>query len=124
MKFLIQLLATLVLAFILSFWLPFWSVALASFLVALLSKNKLFLSFLAGFFGIALLWSIATLFFSTGNEFILLSRVASIFNFSSFPMILLISIVGGSLGGFAAATATQLKLIFKKERPGWQPRYK
>jgi H+/Cl- antiporter ClcA len=104
--------------------MPFWSVSLAAFLAALITKNKLLYSFFSAFLSISLLWSFATIFLSAGNEFILLTRVASIFNLTTVPMILLISLVGGLLGGLAAATATQLKNMFRKERPNWQPRYK
>ena len=109
---------------VLSIWLPFWSVSLAAFLVALIFNNKLVVSFWAGFLGISLLWAITTLILGAINNYIILTRVASIFNLSSFLMVLVIFLTGGLLGGFAAATASQLKLIFKKERPGWKPSYR
>lgn len=113
MKLALQIILTGILAYVLSLMLPFWSVAIAGFMVAIIFNEHAFLSFLGGFLGIALLWGLSTWFLSEANNHILLPKVSAIFSLSSFLMIVVISVIGGLLGGLAAATGTQLRrLIF------------
>ena len=56
MKFLAALILTALLSFIAGLYLPWWGIVIAAFVVGLLVIQKAGLSFLAGFFGILLLW--------------------------------------------------------------------
>ncbi len=118
MKFIVQLVGTALLAYILAKFLPFWSVALAAFIVAVFINYNTFASFFAGFLSIGLLWVIAALIISGGNDDILLNQVSEIFSMSAPFLVLLMGILSGLIGGFAAASGNYLnKLLFHNKMP-------
>lgn len=124
MKIIKQMIFTIVLAFVLGQFLPFWSVVIAGFVVGYLVKTGSFSSFIAGFLGIALLWGFSAWFMSSGNEGILLERIANLFTLSPMLLLVVTSVIGGVLGGFAAVSGTQLRLlIFPKRRDRRNPYY-
>ena len=87
--------------------LPWWSIVfVAGFAGALFEKSS-FKSFLMGFFGVLLLWSLYALIINSGNEGILAHRMGQLFNgLGGSTMILITGIIGGFVGGFGAMTGT------------------
>ena len=111
MRLLLAILLTAALGFIAGKFLPWWSVAIVAFLVALLLPQSLGKSFLAGFSGIFILWTIIALWIDIKNESILSSKIAELFPFggSSGLLLLVGALVGGLVGGFAAMSGASLR---------------
>lgn len=114
MKFLTALLLTALLAFIAGLFLPWWGIAAAAFLVGVLIKQNAGFAFLAGFFGLLLLWSGMSYWINSRNESILAARVGELLGIGNNPFLLVLvtGIVGGLVAGFAAMSGTFLR------RPG------
>lgn len=121
MKFIIQVIFTIVLGFIMAQFFPFWSVALSAFIIAIGVQKKVFVSFLAGLFSIIILWGVSAWVMSSGNDHILLERVASVFSLSPELFLGVNALVGGLLGAFAAATGSQLRALFVPNRKRRNP---
>lgn len=116
MKFLLATILTALLGFIAGLFLPWWSIAVASFLVALLLSQSLGKSFLSGFLGIFLLWAIVALWIDIKNESILSQKIAQLFSLGSpYLLLLLTALIGALVGGFAAMSGASL-LPAKKRR--------
>ena len=107
MKFTIQLIFILVLGFILELFLPWWSIAIAAFAGGMIFNSRA--NFGAGFFAIALLWVIKALLIESNAAATLTDRVASIFMLSKPLLFLVMAILGGLVGGFAAMTGSALQ---------------
>lgn len=117
MKFLAALILTALLSFIAGLYLPWWGIAIAAFVVGLLVIQKAGLSFLAGFFGILLLWSGLSFWIDTKNEGILSARIGELLGVgpNSFLLILITGFIGGLVGGFAAMSGTFLRSTRKTQ---------
>lgn len=108
MKFLVQLLAIIVLAYILELFLPWYYIAVACFVMGYALKSKA--NFLAGFMAIALLWLVKASLQNSAGSSDLAERVAHIFTLPKMELLFLVtSIVGGLVGGFAAWSGSLLK---------------
>jgi hypothetical protein len=113
MKFLIQTLVILLIALILEFFLPWWSIALAAAAGGFLFRSDK--NFLAGFAGIALLWFIAALWLDLQAATALSEQVANILLVKNkYLLMLVMSILGGLVGGFAALSGSLI--MAKKKR--------
>lgn len=123
MKFLIQTIFILVLGFVLAQFFPFWSVAIAGLIVGFLMKAKVITSFFAGFLGIAILWGFSAWLISSGNDHILMERIAGVFTLSPELLLLVTSVLGGLLGGFGAASGSQLRSLLLPGRRRKNPYY-
>ena len=110
MKFLLATLLTALLSFIAGIFLPWWSIAIIAFLISLVVRQSMSRSFLAGFAGIFLLWSLVALWIDIRNEHILSRKIAQLFPLggSSFLLILVTALVGALVGGFAAMSGSSL----------------
>lgn len=110
MKFLLAILLTAVLSFVAGMFLPWWSIAIVSFLVALLLVQNIGKGFLSGFLGIFTLWGLLSLWIDTENESILSHKVAQLFPLggSSVLMILVTAFIGALVGGFAGMAGSSL----------------
>ena len=88
--------------------LPWWSIVfVAGFAGALFEKKSSLKSFLMGFFGVLLLWSIYAFIINSGNEGILATRMGQLFNnLGGGTMIIISGIIGGLVGGFGSMTGT------------------
>ncbi len=115
MRFLLTVLLIVLLAFIAGIYLPWWSIAIVAFLVALLLRQSLLKSFVAGFFGIFILWSIIALWIDIKNESVLSVKIAELFPLggSTILLILVSAFIGGLVGGFAALSGSSLNAIIK-----------
>jgi hypothetical protein len=109
MKILISALLTALLSFITGIYFPWWSIAIISFLVALLIHQSIWRSFLSGFLGIFLLWLVLTSWIDVSNNSILSHRIAQLFSLgSSLLLIIITSLIGAIIGGFAAMSGSSL----------------
>lgn len=115
MRFILSVLLIAVLSFIAGIYLPWWSIAIISFLVALLLNQSLGKSFLAGFLGIFLLWSIIAVWIDLKNQSILSLKVAELFPLagSNILLILVTALVGSTVAGFAALSGSSLGTVIK-----------
>jgi len=111
MRLLLTILLTAALGFIAGKFLPWWSIAIVAFVVALLLPQGLGKSFLSGFLGIFILWTIIALWIDINNESILSSKIAELFPLggSSGLLLLVGALVGGLVGGFAAMSGASLR---------------
>jgi hypothetical protein len=111
MRFVLTTLLTTLLSFIAGLYLPWWSIAIVAFLSALLMQPKIWVSFIAGFLGIFLLWSVLSFWIDMANESILSHKIAQLFPLggSSVLLILVTAFVGGLVGGFAAMAGSSIR---------------
>jgi hypothetical protein len=112
MKFTIQIIFILFLAYILELFLPWWSIAIAAFAGGIIFSNNA--NFAAGFIAIALLWTVKALLIESNAAANLTEKVASIFMLSKPLLFLVMAILGGLVGGFAAMTGSALQGKKKK----------
>jgi len=110
MRFLLSVLLTAVLSFLTGLILPWWSIAIISFLVALLLAQKTSAAFLSGFLGIFLLWFILAFWIDFKNNSVLSHKISELFKLggSSVLLILVTAFIGGLVGGFAAMAGGSL----------------
>jgi len=101
MKFLITTLLIALLSFLSGLYLPWWCFALAACLVSALIPQRPFLSFLAGFLALFLLWGGLAWSIDTANNSILSGKIAQILPLggSSYLLILVTAFIGALVGG-------------------------
>lgn len=111
MRFFLATLLTATLSFLVGLYTPWWSIAVVAFLVALLIRQNLFVSFLSGFLGIFLCWGILAFWIDLKNNHLLSQKIAQIFPMggSSLLLILVTALVGAIAGGFAALSGSSLR---------------
>lgn len=105
MKFLYQLLATLIICFTLQYFLPWWTMAMGCFALGYLFSNKGLLSFSAGFLGVGLLWLGVAMFIDVSTQSILTEKINRILPLNVF---ILTTLIGGLVGGLASLTGSLL----------------
>ncbi|MBS1558929.1 MAG: hypothetical protein JST69_09400 [Bacteroidetes bacterium] len=113
MKIAYQIVATLIVCFIVQSFLPWWTMAIVAFAFGYYYNLPGWVSFLAGFISVGLLWFAKAFYIDITTQSILSDKVNKLLPLNLFVMMILI---GGLVGGFAALTGTVLK--GKK-----QPRY-
>jgi hypothetical protein len=113
MKFLVAILLTALLSYISGLFLPWWGIAIAALLVAVLVPQAPVSSFFAGFLGVFLLWAGMAFWFDAGNEGILSGKIANILPLggNGILLILVTGLIGGLVGGMAAFTGKQLRVV-------------
>ena len=119
MKFVINIILTILFAIALHFLLPWWSVMLAAFLAGAIVRQKKAAVFFAPFLAIALLWwTNATLIVYQADD-VLVTKVATLFPLggNTFLLILITGLIGGIAAGVAGVSGQQFrKLLVKEER--------
>ena len=110
MKFLLATILIALLSFIAGLFLPWWSIAIIAFLVALFLRTSIKSGFLAGFLGVFLLWAAVSFWIDIKNESVLSYKIAQLFSLggSTALLILITSLIGGLVGGFAAMAGSSL----------------
>lgn len=108
MKFLVQFLAILFFSHLLDLFMPWYCIALAAFLIGYFVKSKY--NFLAGFLAIATLWTFNAWLIDSSSSSDLASVVARLFTLPHKIFVyLLMAVIGGLVGGFAALTGALLR---------------
>jgi|SRR5215472_11971883 hypothetical protein len=112
-KYFTSILLTALLAFISGLYLPWWGIALAGFITGIMIPQKPFYSFLSGFIGVFILWEILAWWQDSRNNGILSQKIAQVLPLggSTVLLILITSIIGALVGGFASLTATYLRRL-------------
>jgi hypothetical protein len=118
MRFLLATLLTTALSFIAGIYLPWWSIAIVSFLIALLIVQPIGRGFLSGFAGIFILWGLLSLWIDLQNESILSHKIAQVIPLggSSVLLILITALLGAIVGGFGAMAGSSLAPAIKSGR--------
>ena len=113
MKVLTAIILTGFLAFVAGVYsyLPWWTFVCTSLIVSVAIHQRPGKSFLCGFAGLFLLWSILAFVKDAANEHLLSTKVAQILPLggSYLLLILVTGIVGGLVSGFAALTGSYLR---------------
>jgi hypothetical protein len=113
LKYILSILVTALLAFVSGLYLPWWGIAIAAFLVSAAIPQKPAFSFLSGFLGVFLLWEVLAWWIDNKNNGILSQKVANLFGMgnSSVLLIVITSILGALVAGFAALAGSYLRRI-------------
>ncbi len=115
MKFLIQLIATMVICFALQYFLPWWTMAIGACGAGYFFKNKGYVSFLAGLVGVAILWVGMSLYIDLATHAVLTDKINKLLPVNAF---LLTAVIGGLVGGLAALTGSLLKSVARPQGAG------
>lgn len=114
MKFFASILLIALLAFACGLYLPWWSIALGSFVVAVLIVQRPLWSFVAGFVAVFILWLLLVLRINAANDGILAHRVGSVIGVGEPVLIMITALIGGITGGLGALTGSLLADFFRK----------
>jgi hypothetical protein len=110
MNFLKQIVATILLCLAFQYFLPWWTLVIGAAVAGYWAGNKGFVSFGAGFLGVALLWLVTAMIIDAQTSSILTEKVAKLFPTQSTSLLLLLTaLVGGLCGGFAGLTGALVK---------------
>ena len=111
MKFFAALILTALLAFAGGLYLPWWSIAIASFVVAILVHQKAGKAFFSGFVGVFLLWGALASWINMKNQGILAAKIASILPLGgkAIVLILVTGCIGGLVAGLAAMSGSYMR---------------
>jgi len=103
MKFVLHLIAVLLLSWVLQLFLPWWTMAIGAFATGLFFRQSGFQSFLAGLLGVGLLWFAMAWYIDSSTHSILSSKVAMIFPVGTPILLMLVTaLIGGLVGGLAS----------------------
>jgi hypothetical protein len=113
MKFLVALILILLFSFLAGLYFPWWSIAIVAFILSLLIPQKPWVSFLSGFLALFLLWGFLSVWISVSNGHILAHRVSLLIfkTDSPFLLILITTVIGALVAGFAALSASYIHEI-------------
>jgi hypothetical protein len=116
-KYIVSILLTALLAFVSGLYLPWWGIALAAFLVGVVIPQRPFMSFLAAFLGVFLLWELLAWWIDNRNNSILSQKIAQLLQLgnSTGLLILFTSLVGALVAGCAALAASYVRMPKPKE---------
>ncbi len=113
MKFLTAIVITAFLAFVTGVYtqIPWWGFAVTSMITSMAIHQKPGKSFLSGFLGLFILWTVLAFMRDAANEHILSAKVATILPLggSYLVLILVTGIIGGLVSGLAAITGSYLR---------------
>src|SRR5215203_3026197 len=118
MRIILALLLTATISFLAGLRLEWWSIAIVSFLVALLIPQKISGAFISGFLGIFILWAVLALWIDSKNGNTLSYKMSELFKLggSSILLILVTAFIGGLVGGFAAMAGSSLRPLPRARR--------
>ena len=111
MKLLVATILTALFAFTAGLWLDWWSIAIASFLIALLIHQRPSKAFFSGFLGLFLLWGGLAWWIDMKNNQVLSRKIAEILPLggNSFLLIFITALIGALVGGLAALSGSYLR---------------
>lgn len=110
MKAVISTFLIILLSFVACLYLPWWSIAIVAFVVSAFIRQKPIVSFMGGFVGLFLLWSILSFYISVNNDHILAHRISLLILPTDSPYLLVLTtgLIGGIVAGFAALTGSYI----------------
>lgn len=110
MKFILSLVLISLLSFTACLYFPWWSIAIVAFAIAVLIPQRAWMSFVAGFTALLLLWGILAFYISSNNEHILAHRVSLLILKTDNPylLILITALIGALIGGLSSLTGSYL----------------
>jgi len=113
MRILLTFILIVLFAFIAGLYLPWWSIAVVAFLVLFFLYQSGIKSFVSGFLAIFFLWFVLALWIDIKNENVLSHKVGQLFGLgtSSILLIIITSLLGGLVAGFAALSGSTLRSI-------------
>lgn len=115
----VAIVVILALSLILQSILPWWTVAVAAFVGGYLRSSSGWKATGAGFAGIGILWLLSASFIHLKTGGILTSRVGEMLGLPMpFLVIFVTAILGGGVGGLAAATGYHFRKLFKQAQHG------
>ena len=108
MKFFVSIVLIALLSVAACLYLPWWSIAIAAFAVAAIVPQKPFISFLAGFTALFLLWGALSFYMSSNNNHLLASKVSILLLQADSPNVLIAAtaFVGALVAGLAALSGS------------------
>src|ERR1700704_5714823 len=119
LKYILSILVTSLMAFVSGIYLPWWGIAIAAFLVSAAIPQKPAFSFLSGFLGVFLLWEVLAWWIDNKNNGILSQKISDLLGLggSSVLLIVITSIIGGLVAGFAALSGTYMRRVVYPSAP-------
>lgn len=113
LKYILSILVTALVGFVVGLYLPWWGIAIAAFLVSAAIPQKPAFSFLSGFLGIFLLWEVLAWWIDNKNNGILSQKIANVLPLggSTVLLIVLTSVIGALVAGFAALAGSYLRRL-------------
>ena len=114
MKFTFSIILTALLSFVACLYLPWWSIAVVSFLIAIIIFQKPYVAFIAGFVALLLLWGGLTWWISTANDDLLAHKISVLVIKADSPFLLigLTALIGAVVAAFAALSGSLLRRLF------------
>src|SRR6266542_2593220 len=111
MKIATIILLTIILSFTAGLYLPWQSIALVSFVIAVIIWQKPGIAYVTGFVSMFLLWALLAWWIDAQNNSILSVRMAALFQLgrSSFLLIVITGLVAGIVGGLSALSGSYLR---------------
>jgi hypothetical protein len=106
MKFIIHVIATMIVCFILQTFFPWWTMAIGSLSIGYVIGNKGYVSFIAGFTAVGILWATMAFYIDYNTHSILTEKVNRLLPLNSF---LISTLIGGLVGAFSALTGSLIK---------------
>ena len=111
MKFIASLVLIMLLSFAACLFFPWWSIAIVALVVAAMIPQTALRSFVSGFSALLFLWGLLSFWISTSNDHILAHKVSLLILKTDSPFLLMLisSLIGGVVAGFAALAGSFLK---------------
>lgn len=124
LKYILSIMVTALVSFVSGLYLPWWGIAIAAFLVSTAIPQKPAYSFLSGFLGVFLLWEVLAWWIDSKNNGILSQKIAYIFGLggSSLLLIIITSLIGALVAGFAALAGSYFRRLFSNPQPSGENR--
>jgi hypothetical protein len=118
MKFLIQVVLTVLLSYVAEQFLPWWTIGICAAIITMgFTLNKI-TAFLGGFTAISLLWMIVATLIDVRTNGILSAKIAPLLGFQSATLLILLTgLVGGMVGGLGALSGQQVRTLLAPKKP-------
>jgi hypothetical protein len=120
MFFILQLILTAASAYYAEMFLPWWSAVMVAFIWGALIPTSGWKAFLAGFFGVGLLWLGQAIYLEIHNLPYMTERVSALLQLPHpFLLYVITFLVGGVASGFGALTGNSLRGMIFFRRPDY-----